>query len=342
VGFDRAARPVRDLSGLASGNPPASQGGLPDSFFDSLSRHAQIVSGSYSVQFGKVFLFANAFHDFTNRNANAFSVGVSVPLGSRTTASASVQSDSGSQSYQAEVAQSATTVGEWGYRVFAGVDDPDHEFAQVSYKSPWTLVAAGVDRFGDKTTVEAEAHGAVSLVDHGVFLSNQIDDSFAVVDTNGVGGIEVRQENRYAGRTDSAGRVLVPELRSFEINHLSIEPRDAPIDATVPFTTRDVRPQDRSGVVVKFPVRISNGALLRLTDSAGTPLPVGSVATLQSSGVAVPVGYDGEAYLVDLKAHNEVSVEWQDGRRCAVAFDYQRVPDKLVSIGPLACRETQP
>jgi outer membrane usher protein len=340
--FDRAARSGRNLSGLASeGNPPLSQGGLPDSFFDHLSEHAQIVSGSYSVQFGRVFLFANAFHDFDNRHSNAVSIGVSIPLGSRTTASASVQSDLGSQSYQAEVSQSATTVGEWGYRAFASMDHPDHEFAQASYMSPWALVAVGVDRFGSKTTVQADAHGAVSFVDHGVFLSNQIDDSFAVVDTNGIAGIEVRQENRYAGRTDTDGRVLVPDLRSFEINHLSIEPRDAPIDATVPFASREVRPQDRSGVVVKFPVRISNGGLLKLTDSAGAPIPVGSVATLHSTEVAVPVGYDGEAYVVDLRSHNEVSVEEPDGRRCDVTFDYQRVPDKLVTIGPLVCREAQ-
>lgn len=312
------------------------------SFFDRPNERAQIVTGSYSVQFGNVFFFANAFHDFANQHSNAISIGVSIPLGSRTTASASVQSDFGSQSYQAEVAQSATTVGEWGYRAFGSLDHPDHEFAQVSYMSPWTLVAAGVDRFGDKTTVEAETHGAVSFVDHGVFLSNQIDDSFAVVDTNGIGGIEVQQENRYAGRTDSDGKVLVPELRSFEINHLSIEPRDAPIDATVPVSAREVRPQDRSGVVVKFPVKISNGALLLLTDVAGTPIPVGSIATLRSSGVAVPVGYDGEAYLVDLQAHNDVSVEQPDGRRCDVTFDYRRVPDKLVSIGPLTCQEAQP
>ena len=276
-------------------SPQAPQGSLPDAFFDRLSPHAQIVSGSYSVQFGNVFVYANAFHDFATRDSDAFSIGVSIPLGSRTSASASVQSQSGVQSYQAGVAQSATTVGEWGYHVFGSVDHPNHEFAQVSYMSPWTFVAAGVDRFGDRTTVQAEVHGAVSFVDDGLFVSNQIDDSFAVVDTHGIEGIAVQQENRYAGRTDTDGKVLVPDLRSFEINHLSIEPRDAPIDATVPFTTRDVRPQDRSGVVVSFPLKISNGALLRLTDAAGTPIAVGSVATLHSSGVAVPVGYDGEA-----------------------------------------------
>ena len=103
---------------------------------------------------------------------------------------------------------------------------------------------------------------------------------------------------------------------------------------------RDQSPS--SGVVVPFPIKISNGALVHLTDAAGAVLPFGSVATLDSTGAKVPVGYDGEAYFVDLEAHNNITVEMPDGRRCAAAFDYQHVAGKIPSIGPLACREAQP
>jgi outer membrane usher protein len=326
--------------GITSVAPPPPS--LSGSLFIQPNQHAQIVYGSYSVGIGSVAFFANAFHDFANRNSDGVSVGITIALGSRTTASTSYQSQSQAQSYQAEVSQSANTVGEWGYRAFGALDDPDHAFAEASYKSPFALVTAGVDQLGKQTTVQAEAQGAVSYVDGGLFVSNEIDDSFAVVDTTGVGGIAVQQENRYAGRTDSDGQLLVPDLRAFEINHLSIDPLDAPVDSTVPYASRDVRPQDRSGVVVMFPIKISNGALLQLTDAAGAPLPYGSVATLHSSGVKVPVGYDGEAYFVDLEAHNKVSVEMPDGRRCDAGFDYQHVTGKIPSIGPLACREAQP
>ncbi len=313
AGIERAHDFARDGIGTSL---PASPPSPSNPFFPQLDGQSHVVYGSYSVGVGSVSLFANAFHDFANRNSDGVSVGLTAALGSRTTASASYQSQSHAQSYQAEVAQSATTVGEWGYRAFGALNDPDHAFAEATYKSPVAEVTAGVDQLGKHTTFQAEAQGAVSYVDGGVFMTNRIDDSFAVVDTNGVGGIAVQQENRYAGHTDSDGQLLVPDLRAFEINHLSIEPLDAPIDATVPYTSRDVRPYDRSGVVVMFPIKISNGALLQLTDAAGTPLPYGSVATLQSSGVKVPVGYDGEAYFVDLEAHNTVSVEMPDGRRC--------------------------
>ena len=88
-----------------------------------------------------------------------------------------------------------------------------------------------------------------------------------------------------------------------------------------------VRPADLSGVVVRFPMRVSHGALLRLVHESGRPLPVGSAATLATTGVAVPVGYDGEAYVEDLGRCNRLESSGQTGtaaspssrmRRCRV------------------------
>ena len=95
-------------------------------------------------------------------------------------------------------------------------------------------------------------------------------------------------------------------------------------------------------MVLRFPVKISHGALLRLVDEAGVPLPVGSTARLRATGAMVPVGYDGDAYVQDLNPHNDVEVELPDGRRCSVTFDYQPVPGEIPTIGPLRCPEHRP
>lgn len=94
--------------------------------------------------------------------------------------------------------------------------------------------------------------------------------------------------------------------------------------------------------MVRFPVKTSHGALLRLVDEAGVPVPVGSTATLRGSGVTVPVGYDGEAYVQDLGLHNDIAVERLDGLRCTAAFDYRPLPGEIPTIGPLPCQETKP
>jgi outer membrane usher protein len=154
--------------------------------------------------------------------------------------------------------------------------------------------------------------------------------------------VRVYQENRNVGTTNKAGRLLVPDMRAFDVNHIGIEPNDVPADATLSYDKKIVRPQDRSGVVVKFPIQFSHAALLRLVDARGRALPLGSTATLRATGAIVPVGYDGEAYVENLSPHNELSVELPNGRHCAVAFNYKAVAGDIPSIGPLRCQEKSP
>ena len=260
------------LAGVVTPTPPVL---TPGAFFAQPATASRIVSISYSNQIHNVAIYATAFSDVAPHGGEGVSVGLTIPLGHRSSLNLSVQAQPGTESVQAEATRTTQTIGDWGYRLFVGQGQPDHEFAEVSYESRWGLFTAGVDQLGDRTSLQGEARGALSIADHGIYPSDWIDDSFAVVDT-GIAGIRVDDENREVGRTGSNGTLLLPDLRSYQLNHLSIDPLDAPADATVPFTTRDVRPADRSGVIVKFPIKRSHGALLLLTDVAGNAMPVGS------------------------------------------------------------------
>jgi outer membrane usher protein len=328
-GIERAAAMVQTVSAYGQ------------FFYLQPAQSTHLISATYSAQvLDNVSLYATAYDDLAGYGGRGVMVGLTVPLGRRSSAGLSASATNQERAAQLQASQTADVIGDWGWRLFGGGSDvnADHEFAELQYKSPWGLVLGGVDRLAGQTTFQAEARGAVSYAGGGVFASNRIDDSFAVVDT-GVPGVHVQQENRDAGVTNSAGQVLVPDLRAFELNHLSIDPTDVPVDAAVPYTTREVRPQDRSGVVVRFPIKTSHGALVRLKDEAGRPIPLGSIATLQSSRATAPVGYDGEVYLVDLQPRNEVVVERRNGQRCRATFAFTPKPGDIPTIGPIPCRE---
>jgi outer membrane usher protein len=301
------------------------------------TRRAHILSASYSVQVHHMSIYATEFRDLANAGSGGLQVGLTIPFG-RKNSSVSVGGASDG-SGQVQVQRPAARIGDWGYQAYVSAGDTQHEFVQGQYKSHLGLFTGGVDINGGETTLRVESQGALSRVDGGLFPSNTIYDSFAIVDTAPMAHVHVLQENCDVGRTNSAGRLLVPDMRSFDLNHLAIEPTDIPPDATIEVTTREVRPQDRSGVVIKFPMKISHGALLKLVDEAGVPVPVGSTVKLRGIGVVVPVGYDGDAYVEDLNPHNEIDVERPDGRRCSVAFNYQPMHGEIPSIGPLRCLE---
>jgi outer membrane usher protein len=305
------------------------------------AQRSRVFTANYSIQIRRAAFYATEFRNLqsTGSGSNGLQVGVTISIGKYRSMSASGASDG---SRQLQVQQSAPQVGDWGYQTYIAGGGSSHEFAQGQYKSPVGLFTAGVDRNYGLTTVRLESLGAISLVDKALFTSNEIYDSFAVVDTRPVENIRVYQENRYVGTTGKTGRLLVPDMRSFDLNHISIDPTDVPADISLISDKLSLRPQDRSGVVIKFPIHISHSALLRLVDQAGALMPEGSVATLHATGAVVPVGFDGQAYVEDLSPHNELSVEYPDGKRCTVVFDYLPLPGDIPTIGPLQCVEKRP
>ena len=264
------------------------------------TQRARIATASYSVQLGNVSAYATGYRNLIGDRSSGVVVGLTVPLGSRSSAGVSASSATDSHYAQVNASQSVVSIGDWGYQFYGAAGQQPHQFGQLLYKSPWGLASGGIDRTNGRATLQAEALGAVSYVDGGLYFSNAINDAFAIVDTNGVPGVRVLSENREVGRTGSDGRLLVPDLRSYDINHLAIEPNDVPLDTAVPVASREVRPQDRSGVLVEFPLRASRGALLRLMDNSGKPIPLGSTATAQPGGTTAPVGYDGETFIENL------------------------------------------
>jgi len=304
-----------------------------------VSTQSGVVTANYAVQVHRISYYATEFRNFQVAGSSGLQVGFTIPLGRRSSISVGGTSN-GTAQVQAQ--ESPTRVGDWGFQAYASAGDVSHQFAVAQYKSRAGLLSVGGDSSSGQTTMRIESQGALSLVDRGVFPSNTIYDSFAIVDTAPLVHVHVYQENRDVGTTDKFGRLLVPDMRSFDVNHIGIEATDIPADADLALDKQIVRPQDRSGVVVRFPIRFSHSALIKLVDNAGAPIPLGSTATLQATGALAPVGYDGEAYLEDLGPHNKITIELMNGKHCTAAFDYKALPGDIPTIGPVRCQESQP
>ena len=295
----------------------------------------RIVSFNAAKQWRKLNFYVDDYINLTGQgNYNGLEGGVSIAFGHRSSVSVGGTSDGLGFT---QVQQSAPDIGDWGYNAYFSAGSGNNQFAQLEYKSPYGIVLGGVDTGGGTTTVQMEAQGAVSYVDKGLFPSNTIYDSFAIVDTNPLKNVQVYQENRNIGSTGRSGKLLVPDMRSYDVNLISISPGDVPLDVTLDNDQMTIRPQDRSGGIVKFPMQFSHGALVKIVDNDGKPIPVGSTVTLSSTGVMFPVGYDGDVYMKNLGAKNEISVELDKGGRCTASFHYKPSPGQIPAIGPVTC-----
>lgn len=190
------------------------------------------------------------------------------------------------------------------------------------------------DRSGTRATGEVD--GAVTVMGGGVFLSNRIDDAFAVVDA-GAPGVDVLYENRLIGKTNAQGQFLIPSLRSYQKNKIAIDPRDLPVNADAPMTQDIVAPADRSGVVVGFGVKTNvKAAIVVLADKTGKLITPGSRGKIEGGGEPFVVGYDGRAYVKGLSATNTVVIS--DGtNECRASFPFTPRKNAQVVIGPVVC-----
>lgn len=301
----------------------------------------KILSLSYTGQIGPVAFYATGYDSLPvqqSQGSTGFMVGITVPLGRRSMASASGGDSNGAATTQVEASQNTESPGQWGYQVYANTGSVDQQFAKLSYRGSWAVLDTGISRVGQQVTGQVGMRGAFSLMDGAVFPSNTVRDSFAVVDTHGFANVSVYNENRLVGKTGSDGLLLVPNLLAFNVNHISIAPDDVPMNATIPFTSRTVRPQYLSGVNVSFPIHVTHGALLKLVLPDGKPVPLGSVAILQSTHERFPVGFGGKTYVTGLKKRNHVEILSAHNQSCTVRFPYRNKNGNIPTIGPLICR----
>ncbi len=300
----------------------------------------RLVSFNASQLWHKMNFYVTDYINLTGEgNYNGLEGGVNISFGHRSSVAVGGTSDGVAF---AQVQQSAPDIGDWGYDAYLSAGSSFNQFGEIEYKSPFGILLAGVDTGAGPTTVQLEVQGALSYVDKGLFPSNTIYDSFAIVDTNPMKNVQVYQENRNIGSTGKSGKLLVPDMRSYDANLIAISPSDIPLDVTLDNDQMTVRPQDRSGVVVRFPMEVSHGALVKLVDETGKPIPVGSTVTLLSTGIMFPVGYDGDVYMKNLGAKNQISVEMDRGGRCSASFAYRPVPGEIPTIGPVLCTGDKP
>jgi outer membrane usher protein len=306
------------------------------------TKPSDIVNVSYSrpvIAGGSVYL--TAYKDFNDRNSFGFFAGLTVPLGDKASATSGVSRTPVGTGYTIDAAKPLDAEpGSYGWRLRAdqgATYSGGYYGGGASYRSSVARIDVDALRTRGGTSGAVQAEGSVAALDDGIFLTNRINDAFAVVDV-GAPNVDVSYENRPVGKTDAQGKILLTELRSYQTNKIAIDPQGLPLNAEAPVVQEVVAPADRSGLVVRFGVKTEVGAaVLILARRDGGFVPPGTSAKLGGSKESFVVGYDGRAYMTGLGPTNTVVVDDPAGQ-CRSSFSFTPKKDGQVVIGPLTCQ----
>jgi outer membrane usher protein len=287
---------------------------------------------------GNLGVSVNRF--FSGEAKTTFGMNFSMPLGKNTNASISSSRKSGRDQARLQMNRGMPAGSGLGYRIDAGLVKSDSHMVELSAKNEvgsYTLIA---NQSQGQMSLRGSVKGGVAILGGDAYLSRNITHSFAVVQVPGYSSVGIYVNNQLVGRTDANGNAMIPNLRPYEKNTVRIEEADLPFDAQIDILQLDAVPYFRSGLLLKFLVKRSRGALLTVVLENGEPLPAGAQAQIILDNVTesevFPVGFRGELYLTGLAASNRLSVTWED-QSCEFELPFPETTEPLPHLGTYTC-----
>ena len=298
----------------------------------------QTFSATYSLNIGRGSFSASASYTTSGPTEDTFvSVFYVLPLDSRRNVSTQFRYDSQQSSPNAALVATLQKnlppgPGE-GYLLSAGTDGSYN----LQYQRQFDALEASVQaaRYLDQSAQSLTLLGGATFMAGEFRATRTVTDSFATVEVGGIPGIAVYSDNHPVATTDENGIAVVRDLRSFDVNRLSIDPLDLPLDAAVANPRVQVVPPYRSGMLVDFPVKRIHAGVFRLQRADGTAVPAGATVTLE--GEDFPVGLDGLAYVTNYDHGTTGEAHWAGGK-CTFRLPPPPAGEPQPDVGTIACR----
>jgi outer membrane usher protein len=262
-------------------------------------------------------------------------------LGATRNTSFNMTSQAAGLSADAQVQQNLPAGTGLGYRVRARAGRLGGFYGDLAYQNVIGRYEVEAAQLQGATVGRASVSGGVAFLDRHAFASREIDSSFAVAQVGGEANVRIYRDNQLVAQTDEDGYAILPGLRAYQHNLIRIEQADLPLDIEVGAMQVAAVPHYRSGVLLKFPVERAYGAVIKVIQEDGTPLPAGAMVTMAGHDEAMPVGMQGEVYVTRLGKQNHLRATWKD-RACEFDAPFAPSDDPLPHLGPFTCKATRP
>jgi len=277
-----------------------------------------------------------ARHAVIGESHTSFGAHLSLALGGRRSASASVDSSRGGTAGYVSYQDDPPSGPGDGFRATARLGESSGaEATYVRNLSSATLTAQASYARGD-AGVRLSATGAVGWMGGRTFASRSLGESFATVRLAGFPGVHVYADNQPVGVTDRSGFIVIPGLHAFERNTIRIEQADLPLDVTLASEEVAVRPYARAGTIVAFAAHRERGALIRVRLEDGSDLPAGAQVQIEGSARSFVAVSGGEVYVPDISGRVALRATWA-GQSCRFVAIVPETEDPQPRLDGLVC-----
>jgi outer membrane usher protein len=298
-------------------------------------------TASYSLPIGPGSLVVNAARTIEPDRDFAVTAAYAVSLGPQTsvTATGRVSNNSNRARLQYNRTRGASELG-LDYRVATEIGEDNRPIdARVGYQTSYFGTDLDVERFSGDNRFRLGVNGSAAVVDGNFGISRRIGRSFGLVDLPGFPNVRVFLDNREAGTTDAAGRLMLPNLRPYEPNRVRLAIEDLPLSADLVTAETAAVPYGRSGMTIDFGIASVERATVTLLDSTGKGLPAGLILLTDTGDLEAMVGRDGFTQLTGALDERRYLAGERAGRRFVCAVPAAPGDDPLPHLGDVRCAD---
>ncbi|MCG2607608.1 fimbria/pilus outer membrane usher protein [Acinetobacter sp. SM34] len=308
----------------------------------------QYLTFNWSYSFAhNIFLNLSANHDLNQQDTRYF-LSLNIPLEKRRTANLSLQQEQNQEKWSFNANQSIPRdTGGWGWQVQADAgQDLRNLQAQIGKLHNYGEWSMGIQDFNSgqssSTFITGTVNGSVLMMKNSLLPMRRTYDSFALISTSAVPDVPVKLENRYVGKTNKKGILVVDALNPYQHNRISIDPLELPVDYHIETTKLNAVPRYGSGVYVEFPIYRVKTVQMTLKDKQGQFIEAGSnvwASDDMNSETQQPltiVAHEGIVYL-ESPTVSKLYIQ-QKNSVCHVELPDLSQKSGLIDLGELLCQ----
>jgi len=285
-------------------------------------------------------LFTGASYELRDRSRT---VGISTGLGfsfGEVGGSLSYQREDGNNKGALDFRKNLPIGPGYGYGLQASANgDIDSIF---QFQTAFGRYEANYSRFDGQQGSRISAAGGLAFIDGSVQLTRPVQDSFALIKVPGLSAVRGYLNNLEVGKTDSNGRLFVPNLLAYYGNQLAISKKDLPFNYNIDVTDKIISAPYRGGALVEFPAaRIQRVVGRLLIDRNGKSIvPKYGQVTISAQGKSTesPLGNNGEFYFENQQpGHYQAKIEFANDT-CEFTVEVPNSTDELIELDTLHCQ----
>jgi outer membrane usher protein len=299
---------------------------------------ARVATASLNIRLRKASLMIGGTYSLLVPRQYGLNAALVMPLGERTVAVATGDSNPTTSIASVEVSRSIPLGPGYGYRVRSTQVDQQKNEAAFYYQTSDGFMGIEAAQQTGQTSMRFIERGSLVLMHSHLLVSRWLNDSFGVVEVPKAKGIPVYVNNQLLAKTDRRGLALLPWLAAYNRNSVRLDDANLPADMTIDQEERMVVPMARSAVFLQYKPATMGGATLVLMTAGGEPLPQGAVVTVNGDPSAYEVELRGEVFVIDIDYPAAVHAEWEGGK-CDVRIAKPPADTLVPRIGPLTCKE---